>query len=113
MLRLTIDGTTASCPPGASVLEAAASAGKDVPAMSYDPRRALPTPAECPLHQFRDWWLPTDSGCPVGCCSARSRREIAFGAVGEFWQPVIEWHDLPGFATFAEPGWERSPQTST
>jgi hypothetical protein len=34
-------------------------------------------------------------------------REIAFGAVGRFWQPVIEWRNVPlaDFATFAEPGW--------
>lgn len=34
-------------------------------------------------------------------------REIAFGAVGRFWQPVIEWRDVPraDFPTFAEPGW--------
>lgn len=34
-------------------------------------------------------------------------RELAFGAVGKFWQPNIEWHDVPvdDFAAFAEPGW--------
>jgi hypothetical protein len=34
-------------------------------------------------------------------------REIAFGAVGKFWQPVIVWrHVAPtGFASFEEPGW--------
>jgi hypothetical protein len=34
-------------------------------------------------------------------------REIVFGAVGTFWKPAIEWHDLPAdrFADFAEPGW--------
>ncbi len=34
-------------------------------------------------------------------------REIAFGAVGKFWQPVIEWRDVaqPEFRRFAEPGW--------
>ena len=37
----------------------------------------------------------------------RSGREIAFGAVGKFWRPVIEWRAVPpaDFATFAEPGW--------
>nr|BBX79564.1 hypothetical protein MFLOJ_33510 [Mycobacterium florentinum] len=37
----------------------------------------------------------------------RPDREIAFGAVGKFWQPVIEWRDvaLADFAAFAEPGW--------
>ena len=35
--------------------------------------------------------------------------EIAFGAVGKFWQPSIEWHDVPAgqFAGFAEPGWDK------
>ena len=34
-------------------------------------------------------------------------REIAFGAVGKFWQPSIEWRDVEAdeFAAFAEPGW--------
>lgn len=33
--------------------------------------------------------------------------EIAFGAVGTFWQPAIQWHDVPRdqFAAFGEPGW--------
>jgi hypothetical protein len=34
-------------------------------------------------------------------------REIAFGAVGQFWKSDIEWRDVPveDFAGFAEPGW--------
>jgi hypothetical protein len=34
-------------------------------------------------------------------------REIVFGAVGTFWKPDIDWHDLPAerFADFSEPGW--------
>ena len=34
-------------------------------------------------------------------------REVVFGAVGTFWKPDIEWHDLTAdqFATFEEPGW--------
>jgi hypothetical protein len=34
-------------------------------------------------------------------------REIAFGAVGSFWRPVIEWRDVApeDFSAFAEPGW--------
>jgi hypothetical protein len=34
-------------------------------------------------------------------------REIAFGAVGRFWQPDIEWRQVPldEFAAFDEPGW--------
>lgn len=37
----------------------------------------------------------------------RPGREIAFGAVGKFWQPTIEWRDVAPaeFAGFAEPGW--------
>jgi len=37
----------------------------------------------------------------------RPDREIAFGAVGKFWQPVIEWRDVAQaeFSGFAEPGW--------
>jgi hypothetical protein len=33
--------------------------------------------------------------------------EIVFGAVGRFWQPVIEWHEVGAaeFPGFAEPGW--------
>ena len=40
MPRLTIDGATVSCSPGATVLEAAASAGIDIPAVCHDPRFA-------------------------------------------------------------------------
>ena len=34
-------------------------------------------------------------------------REIAFGAVGKFWLPVIQWRDVMAedFSAFAEPGW--------
>ena len=34
-------------------------------------------------------------------------REIAFGAVGKFWLPVIEWRDVipEDFSGFTEPGW--------
>jgi hypothetical protein len=37
----------------------------------------------------------------------RVGQEIAFGAVGRFWQPVIEWRDVDAadFAGFREPGW--------
>jgi len=36
----------------------------------------------------------------------RAPEEIAFGAVGVFWHPQIEWHDVaqPDFAAFADPG---------
>ena len=37
----------------------------------------------------------------------RPNREIAFGAVGKFWQPTIEWRDVAAsdFRAFDEPGW--------
>jgi hypothetical protein len=37
----------------------------------------------------------------------QANREIAFGAVGKFWRPNIEWRDVPqvDFTDFAEPGW--------
>jgi len=37
----------------------------------------------------------------------RPGHEIAFGAVGRFWQPNIEWRDVDSadFAAFSEPGW--------
>lgn len=37
----------------------------------------------------------------------RPDREIAFGAVGKFWQPAIEWRDVPRaeFRDFNDPGW--------
>lgn len=39
-------------------------------------------------------------------------REVVLGAVGRFWQPDIEWHDVGAmtpaeFAAFAEPDWGR------
>ena len=37
----------------------------------------------------------------------RPNREVAFGAVGRFWQPNIEWRDVAvaDFPGFDEPGW--------
>jgi hypothetical protein len=37
----------------------------------------------------------------------RDDREIAFGAVGRFWTPVIRWRQVSvdEFTRFAEPGW--------
>jgi hypothetical protein len=49
-----------------------------------------------------------DGGLPGWLVLAeRPDREIAFGAVGRFWQPVIEWRDViqADFTGFAEPGW--------
>lgn len=40
----------------------------------------------------------------------RENQEIAFGAVGRFWQPDITWRDVgtaEDFAAFDEPGWGR------
>jgi hypothetical protein len=40
----------------------------------------------------------------------REHTEIAFGAVGRFWQPDITWRDVgtaADFAAFDEPGWGR------
>ncbi|MBE1495634.1 hypothetical protein H4696_002734 [Amycolatopsis lexingtonensis] len=39
-------------------------------------------------------------------------REVVLGAIGRFWLPGVEWHDVRtmtpgGFAEFAEPGWCR------
>ncbi|AQA06093.1 hypothetical protein BVC93_03185 [Mycobacterium sp. MS1601] len=48
-----------------------------------------------------------DGGLPGWLVLGRDEREIAFGAVGRFWTPVIEWRDVPReeFAAFDEPGW--------
>lgn len=37
----------------------------------------------------------------------REDQEVAFGAVGRFWQPQIEWRQVPAakFRDFREPGW--------
>jgi hypothetical protein len=37
----------------------------------------------------------------------RAPEELAFGAVGRFWQPQIEWRDVAAgdFRAFDEPGW--------
>lgn len=37
----------------------------------------------------------------------REGRELAFGAVGRFWQPRIEWREVgrDEFSSFDEPGW--------
>lgn len=39
-----------------------------------------------------------------------ANREITFGAIGKFWQPVIERRDVAraDFAGFAEPGWGKT-----
>jgi hypothetical protein len=53
--------------------------------------------------------LARDSGALPGwqLLGEISGREVVFGAVGTFWKPDIEWHDLAAdqFAAFEEPGW--------
>ena len=49
----------------------------------------------------------TDGGLPGWMIlGERAGTEIVFGAVGVFWHPQIEWHDVTrdDFAAFAEPG---------
>jgi len=52
--------------------------------------------------------IDTDMGLPGWMLlGERSNREVVFGAIGKFWQPTIEWLDVPvaDFAGFDEPGW--------
>lgn len=49
-----------------------------------------------------------DMGLPGWTFLGEQRgREVAFGAVGTFWKPTIEWRDLTAadFPGFHEPGW--------
>lgn len=60
---------------------------------------AAPTPPRLVIAEIRlPGWL---------VLGERPNREFAFGAVGKFWQPVIEWRDVApaDFTDFAEPGW--------
>jgi hypothetical protein len=63
-------------------------------------RRPVPPLAHLRLAQGADLpgWLSLGE---------RTGRELAFGAVGKFWQPTIEWRDVSeaDFAAFDEPGW--------
>lgn len=64
-----------------------------------------PSPELPALRMFAD---PSSSGLPGWLVLGQiPDREIAFGAVGKFWQPDIEWRDVPlgRFAGFDEPGW--------
>jgi len=64
-----------------------------------------PTPELPELRLFAD---PSSSGLPGWVVLGQvPGREIAFGAVGKFWQPDIEWCDVPfdRFTGFDEPGW--------
>ncbi|MDZ7882594.1 MAG: hypothetical protein U5N53_06620 [Mycobacterium sp.] len=53
-------------------------------------------------------FIAEDMGLPGWTFLGEQRdREVAFGAVGKFWQPTIEWRDVAvaDFRGFAEPGW--------
>ncbi|MFV9427688.1 hypothetical protein ACNJ7K_04010 [Rhodococcus aetherivorans] len=66
-------------------------------------RRPAPTLPE--LRMFAD---PSSAGLPGWLVLGQvPDREIAFGAVGKFWRPDIEWRDVPReeFAAFDDPGW--------
>jgi hypothetical protein len=68
------------------------------------PARLLRKTAPPPAHLL----LSEGTGMPGWLLlGERPDREIAFGAVGKFWQPMIEWHDVPQteFSDFTEPGW--------
>ena len=69
------------------------------------PSRVLGRPDVTPLELM----LARDSGALPGwlVIGEVPGREVVFGAVGKFWKPDIEWHDLAAdqFATFEEPGW--------
>lgn len=63
--------------------------------------RTAPTPSAV---------IVADGGLPGWLVlGQRPAREIAFGAVGKAWQPVIEWGDVQrdDFRAFAEPGWAK------
>lgn len=52
--------------------------------------------------------IDSDMGLPGWTfLGERANREIVFGAIGKFWQPTIEWLDVPvaDFPGFDEPGW--------
>src|SRR4051794_20904827 len=69
------------------------------------PSRVLGRPVVTPPELM----LARDSGALPGwlVIGEVPGREVVFGAVGKFWKPDIEWHDLAAdqFATFEEPGW--------
>lgn len=49
----------------------------------------------------------TDGGLPGWLVLGESAHEIAFGAVGRFWTPIITWRDVTrdDFGRFDAPGW--------
>ena len=69
------------------------------------PSRLLGRPVVTP----RALMLTSESGALPGwlLLGEVPGREVVFGAVGTFWKPDIEWHDLAvaRFAGFEEPGW--------
>jgi hypothetical protein len=73
-------------------------------------RFGRPAPPEPPQHlTLTDGGPGMEGWLSLG---ESAEREIAFGAVGRFWQPGIEWYDVSGmtpqqFAAFDEPGWGR------
>jgi hypothetical protein len=71
-------------------------------------RQRPPPPAPLEL-KLRGDGLGLPGWLPLGEVEGQ---EIAFGAVGRFWQPEIVWYDVEAmtpedFATFDEPGWGR------
>jgi hypothetical protein len=71
---------------------------RDLPARLLG--KSVPPPPRLVMGEKVDLagWLPLGE---------QPNREIAFGAVGKFWRPVIEWRDVApaDFVGFAEPGW--------
>jgi hypothetical protein len=69
------------------------------------PSRLLGRPVVTP----QSLMLARDSGALPGwvVLGEVPGREVVFGAVGTFWKPDIQWHDLAAeqFAAFEEPGW--------
>ena len=78
---------------------------RDLPARLLG--KSVPPPPRLVMGEKVDLpgWLPLGE---------QPNREIAFGAVGKFWRPVIEWRDVApaDFAGFAKRGWGRSRPTS-
>ena len=69
--------------------------------------RGLPAKVTHRAEEVPPTLLLSDGGLPGWIVlGERPDEEIAFGAVGVFWRPQIEWHDVErdAFAAFAEPG---------
>jgi hypothetical protein len=65
------------------------------------------TPPVPPSMRLGDAFDSGDMGLPGWLVLGESDHELAFGAVGRFWKPDIEWLDVAAedFPGFAEPGW--------